>query len=239
MIALLATTVLTSAADSLNPVAITQQFVLQGMVKKPKHIWFFILATGITNWIGGMAVYYGLGTVITRGIDFLLIRFGASLFILELVLGMTALLLAGYAVWKNKSKRGMPSKNAADVELKKKQQASLKIKSVAPASLFLLGVLATITELTTAVPYFAFLAVLLNYNLHFFSVAMILLLYNLIYALPLMLLYVIYRKKQALFERFYLWTKRRMTQWSGVLLPLMFLLIGVAMLYHSMTALLK
>ena len=32
---LLLTTVLTSAADSLNPFAITQQFVLQGMVKKP------------------------------------------------------------------------------------------------------------------------------------------------------------------------------------------------------------
>ncbi len=36
---LLVPTILTSAADSLNPVAITQQFVLQGMVKKPKHIW--------------------------------------------------------------------------------------------------------------------------------------------------------------------------------------------------------
>ena len=38
MWALLISTLLTSAADSLNPFAITQQFVLQSMVKKPKLV---------------------------------------------------------------------------------------------------------------------------------------------------------------------------------------------------------
>lgn len=57
---LLISTVLTSAADSLNPFAITQQFVLQGMVKKPKDIWYFIIPTGVTNLIGGFLAYFGL-----------------------------------------------------------------------------------------------------------------------------------------------------------------------------------
>ena len=72
MIGLIFTTIFTSAADSLNPVAITQQFILQGMVKKPKHIWFFILATGITNFIGGLMAYYGLVAVISNIFDLIL-----------------------------------------------------------------------------------------------------------------------------------------------------------------------
>lgn len=47
---LLVSTILTSAADSLNPIAITQQFVLQGMVKKPKHIWFLLYQPGLQTW---------------------------------------------------------------------------------------------------------------------------------------------------------------------------------------------
>ena len=59
---LLLSTILTSAADSLNPIAITQQFVLQGLVKNPKHIWYFIVPIGVTNLIGGFLAYFGLVT---------------------------------------------------------------------------------------------------------------------------------------------------------------------------------
>lgn len=61
---LLLPTILASAADSLNPIAITQQFILQGMVKKPRDIWYFILPTGITNLIGGFLAYFGLVALI-------------------------------------------------------------------------------------------------------------------------------------------------------------------------------
>ena len=45
-------TISTSAFDSLNPMAIGQQFVLQGLVKKPRDIWYFILTTGFVNFLG-------------------------------------------------------------------------------------------------------------------------------------------------------------------------------------------
>lgn len=57
---LLLSTVVTSAADSINPVAISQQFMLQGMVKKARHIWFFIVSIAATNFAGGLLAYVGL-----------------------------------------------------------------------------------------------------------------------------------------------------------------------------------
>ena len=65
-LSLIVTTILASAADSVNPVAITQQFVLQGMVRKRQHIWFFIAATFLTNLACGMLAYCGLLEILVR-----------------------------------------------------------------------------------------------------------------------------------------------------------------------------
>ncbi len=240
MLGLLVTTVLTSAADSLNPVAITQQFILQGMVKKTKHIWFFILATGITNFAGGLMAYYGLIAVLAGTIGFILDVFGSKIYVFELIMGIFALIIACYTALNQKIKQTGQTKSTQaemDIEQREKQHATKKIKSVSPASLAVLGVIATIAELATALPYFAFLAVLLNYELSFFSVIIILLIYNFIYSLPLIILYFIYRKKQDLFERFYLFIKRRMKKWAAVVIPLILILIGIVLIFHSVTTL--
>ena len=240
MIGLIFTTIFTSAADSLNPVAITQQFILQGMVKKPKHIWFFILATGITNFIGGLMAYYGLVAVISNIFDFILKKLVPQIYIIELIIGIVALILVLYFVLNEKIKKinkGDEFKNKSSME-DEKSQISKKIKSVSPFSLFILGVVATITELTTALPYFAFLAVLLNYELSLLSVVIILFIYNFIYSSPLMILYYIYRMKQDLFERFYLFIKEKMEKWSVVIMPFVFGLIGMFTIVHSISLLL-
>ena len=147
MIGLIFTTIFTSAADSLNPVAITQQFILQGMVKKPKHIWFFILATGITNFIGGLMAYQGLVAVISNIFDFILKKLVPQIYIIELIIGIVALILVLYFVLNEKIKKinkGDEFKNKSSME-DEKAQISKKIKSVSPFSLFILGVVATIT----------------------------------------------------------------------------------------------
>ena len=95
---LILTTIITSAADSLNPVAITQQFVLQSLVKKPKHIWFFILATGVTNFTGGLMVYYGLVAIVSTLFTTVLLTHQQNLLILELIAGIMMLILACYVV---------------------------------------------------------------------------------------------------------------------------------------------
>lgn len=66
MITLWITALITSAIDSLNPIAISQQFVLQGLVKNKHHIWFFIVSIAFTNFLAGILAYYGLLTPLSR-----------------------------------------------------------------------------------------------------------------------------------------------------------------------------
>ena len=63
---LLGTTLTASFFDSLNPSAIAQQMLLQAMVKKKRHIWFFISGIGTANLIMGLAIYYGIATWVSK-----------------------------------------------------------------------------------------------------------------------------------------------------------------------------
>lgn len=239
---LILTTIITSAADSLNPVAITQQFVLQSLVKKPKHIWFFILATGVTNFTGGLMVYYGLVAIVSTLFTTVLLTHQQNLLILELIAGIMMLILACYVVLDQRIKCAIYKgqlQNEDNQEMKEQQIIAEKIKSVSPIALIVLGVLATITELATALPYFAFLAVLLNYKLTFLQVISILLLYNFIYSSPLMMLYFIYRKKQVLFDKLYKLIKKKVTKWASVIIPTLFIITGIVLLFHSIRMLLR
>lgn len=229
MLVLIFVTILTSAADSLNPIAITQQFVLQGLVKKPNHIWFFILATGVTNFIGGLMSYYGLLSVLSSFHRFLSDKYRQGIFITLLIVGITTIFLAIYFInIKRKSSN-------QQIEEKDKQAIRIKIKSVSPFSLAVLGAIATITELATALPYFAFLAVLLNYELTVIQLILILFIYNFIYSLPLMILYFIYKMKQDAFERFYLNIKKQISKYSTLIVPLVLFLVGVTIIYYAIS----
>ncbi|MBQ6819778.1 MAG: GAP family protein [Clostridium sp.] len=236
MIGLLVTTIFTSAADSLNPVAITQQFILQGIVKKPKHIWFFILATGITNFIGGLMAYYGLVVVISNLFISIFKKLVPEIYIVELIIGISIIV---FILYKFINKNIIRQAKNSDLIESDKRKISKKIKSVSPLSLFILGVIATITELTTAVPYFAFLTVLLNYELSFLSVILILVIYNVIYSLPLVILYFVYIMKYSLFEKFYLLIEKKATKLSSFIMPIICGGIGIFFIYHSISSLIN
>lgn len=235
MLGLLLTTIVTSAADSLNPVAITQQFVLQGMVKKPKHIWFFILPTGITNFIGGVLAYLGLASFITGFFQGILENYSPLLFGAELLLGIAFCIRVGFLI---KGRRRSAALKAAPVEGRtgeEEAETAQKIKSVSPLALVFLGVGATISELVTALPYFAFLAVLLKQSLRLPHLLFLLLVYNFIYSLPLILLYLLYRKGQGHFDRLYRLIKDKLKRWSGILTPSLVAVIGIVLTVHALS----
>lgn len=237
---LLLSTIVTSAADSVNPIAITQQFVLQGMVKKPKHIWYFIIPTGLTNFIGGFLAYFGLVAFIGNLLGTLIQKYGRVIFTVELIIGIAFLIAVCYLILGSQLKAMKEeffctAKSEANAE----EQAAKKIKSVSPAALIALGTGATISELSTALPYFAFLAILLNYQLTFLQVTFILAVYNMIYTAPLMILYFIYKKSRSKFDRFYEIIKTQMTKWADILAPAIAGLIGVFLVFHSLSLLLK
>lgn len=243
---LLVSTILTSAVDSLNPVAITQQFVLQGMVKKPKHIWFFIIPTGVTNLIGGYLAYYGLVAFIGQFFSKVVKKYGLVIFTAELIVGILLMVLVCFLIQNNKIdalRKEIASikadKTAENESESEEKTAAKKIKSVSPMALIALGVGATISELTTALPYFAFLAILFNYQLNFLQVSIILLIYNFIYMSPLMVLYFIYVKAQNKFDMLYKVVKTKITKWSGVLAPVLAGVGGSVLIYHSISFLVR
>ncbi len=242
---LLLSTVLTSAADSLNPIAITQQFVLQGLVKKPKHIWYFIVPTGVTNLIGGFFAYYGLITLIGNLADILIEKYGQLLFTAELILGIAAFVSTVFLLQskkieslKKQIQSLKPSGGHPDNE-NDGTEAAPKINSVSPPALAALGMGATLSELTTALPYFAFLTILFNYQLTFAQVTFILVLYNLIYTSPLIILYFIYVRAQDKFDRLYRVMKDQIAKWASIFAPAFVGIIGVMLIYHSVSLLLK
>lgn|GEM_PF-443430 len=226
---LILTTILASSVDCVNPIAITQQFILQGMVKKPKHIWFFILATGITNLISGLLVYYGLAAIMGRLAKSLMENYSTIIYGLELALGIAFLIATFHLVFKifkNKS-------SGIQISSNDEEKLSKKIKSVSPFSLTILGITATLYELTSALPYFAFLAILLTFKLSLATLMLILILYNAIYISPQAAMYFLYIKKQHKFDKLYIFIKEKMKKYSSVLAPTALFLIGGFLVFHS------
>lgn len=237
MLGLVGTTLITSFIDSFNPIGITQQFVLQGLVKKPKHIWYFIIPTGVTNFIAGFLAYYGLVALIREFFDSLFLCFGTYLYIAECILGILFFIIVSHLIQNQKIKRlerELHQLSKQDHENCEEEEARKKIKSVAPGALILFGIGATIAELTSALPYFAFLAVLLQFELSLLEVTVLLLIYNIIYMSPLMVLYFVYRKAQDKFDRFYTFIKKYLTKWSNVLMPAFTGVLGLILVFHSL-----
>lgn len=218
MFQLVVPTILTSAVDSLNPVAIAQQFALQGVVKKPRDIWYYILPIGLTNFLGGILAYFGLIKLISQLVHTLAIRYHGVFLAIEILVAALFLWLALRSV------RG--EKTAAP------DQPVQNIKQVSPKTLILLGVAATISELITAVPYFAFLGLVFQTNLSSTEMIVLLALYNLIYIAPLIAMYFIYSKAQIHFDRFYLGIQTKISKWSRVLTPLIFLILALVICGH-------
>lgn len=241
MLSLLAVTIITSFTDSLNPVALTQQFLLQGLVAKPRHIWAYIAAVGLTNLVGGLLVYYGLSVFVTTILGSLFEAYSQQFFIAELIVGMVMLIGVCYLLLNRQIGALRQEVAVLKGDPLPTDDAGLHghVRRCRPASLFLLGIVGAVSELPTALPYFAFLAVLLNYQLALPAVLGILLLYNGIYCLPLVLLYVLYRRLQAHIDRLYAFIKRQLTRIIGVLLPVLVGGIGLFCIYHGIRSILQ
>lgn len=239
---LLISTIITSAVDSLNPIAITQQFVLQGMVKKPKHIWYFIIPTGVVNLASGYLAYYGFISLIGDYFAKLIDRHGRTVFTLELLLGIAFLIGVCYILQNakiNSLKKQIKLMQSGETTDHDEEEAASKIKSVSPPALIALGVGATISELTTALPYFAFLAILFSNPVSFLEVTILLVVYNLIYMSPLMVLYFVHVKAQDKFDLLYTLIKKQITKWSNILAPTVVGAIGLFLVFHAISLLLK
>lgn len=220
----------TSSVDSLNPIGITQQFILQGMVKKPRHIWYFILTTAVVNIIFGYLVYYGAINVINELVAFLSVKYSLVVFLLEICFGFSLLLFGiGWLVKKIRlNKNDIMTDH--DKQLSEESNIKTKIKHVSPLALINIGIISTVSELTSAVPYFAFLSALITYHFSFGILTLVLICYNIIYITPFVLLYVIYILSKKKFDKIYIFFKKKCSTLLEYFTPILLLVIAVVII---------
>jgi hypothetical protein len=211
--------------DSFNPVALTQQFCLQGMVKKRRHVLFFAVSVGVTNFIGGLVIYYGLAEIIAPFWERIRAEFFWILPACEIILGILA--------WAYVVHRRLNRKFSELLANREESPRPAKIPSVHPVGLMALGAFAVLCELPTSLPYFAFLASLLPYHAHVGVLLGILALYNLLFTAPLFVMYILYTRWQEKADRLYAFLKNKLFRYGTILLPILAAIIGVVAIFHA------
>jgi len=223
---LIITLLATSSVDSLNPIGITQQFILQGLVKKPWHLWYFILTTAIVNIFFGYMVYYGVVKIVSVFLANLLEKYTLTIFVLQILFGLFLLLFSVRWLVKVNIVKKKDERKENDSNLFTKTALKNKFTCITPLVLINIGVLSTVAELTSAVPYFVFLSVLGTYHFSFGILTLVLVFYNIIYIAPFVLLYMIYLLSKKSFDHIYVFFRKKCSMFFGNLTPLLVLLVG-------------
>lgn len=217
-------TLSTSALDSLNPIAIAQQFMLQSMTEKKRNIIAFIAGTGIMNFTAGILVYYGLAAIFKIWLSALIRQYHHVLYFLAMAVGVICFALGLwfiYRQWIQKVKK-------ADAKVAVKKPLSLSVKS-----LFFMGVLFCFFELSSALPYFAYLTFFVQLELSVYAVLGLLLVYNLIYCLPLIILLVLSTLLKDKLDVIYFWFQKIISAILKVAPPIVMLVLGVVFTYSA------
>ncbi len=227
MLFLIGAAIAASFVDSLNPAAIAQQMFLQASVKNKRHTLYFVWGIGLANVALGLAVYYGIVSWVSQLLETLTGRYPLPMYGGETVLGLACLILGIYLTVKTRRANALPS--GEDVETAKAPA------QLTPASLFIMGAGFCFLELTSALPYFAFLALLAGYELIFPIVLAFIILYSFIYAFPLIVVYVAYNKLQGttLIRKI----ESVLSKISSYIVPVVVGLLGAYLLINGLTAL--
>jgi cytochrome c biogenesis protein CcdA len=165
--------------DSLNPFSIAVHIFLLGVLKNTNRIAFYVLGILGVYLVGGILIFTGLNSVL----ESLVGQFAAIpevvLYGLEFILGV---ILVVYGL----------------IEFRKKQKPrELRLeKDVSNWTLLLLGGGGTLSDLPTALPYLGFIARMSEMNVGVWLGSGLLLLYNVIYILPLVIIWALYLKRK-------------------------------------------
>jgi cytochrome c biogenesis protein CcdA len=162
--------------DSLNPTAISMQVVLLSTRNPIPRTLTFILGVFLTYWVGGLAIALGIGRIISDFLSrFRWDDFADVLYPVQFILGIILLIVA----YRMKTTPYEP-KNLD------------RHKSLTPLSTLGIGIIATASDLPTALPYLAAIERILKAQVDLSMLMGLLVFYNLIFILPLLLLLGIY-----------------------------------------------
>ena len=108
-----------------------------------------------------------------------------------------------------------------------------QIKHITPLALVNIGIISTVSELTSAIPYFAFLSVLVTYKFSFGVLTLVLICYNIIYIAPFVLLYVVYLLSKKKFDDMYIFFKNKCSNILEYSVPLLLLIISFVIIFNG------
>lgn len=226
---LLGTTLTASFFDSLNPSALAQQMLLQALVKKKRHIWFFISGIGAANLAMGLAIYYGIAAWASKFLMSMIRAYPLYVYGAAATGGFVLLAVGIRLIIRTAQSKGGQDDDGCEEAGHVKAPAQLS-----PISLLIMGAAFCMVELTSAFPYFGFLALLTSYHLSFPLALLFMFIYNFMYVLPLILLYFGYNRFQGTTAIKRL--ERVMDQVSSYIVPVAVSLAGL-LLYYGITAL--
>ena len=170
--------------DSLNPSAIAQMMLIETMVRKKKNVWFFMLGIGLANFVLGLLILYGIVNVLESLLSIIVERHAGIVSSFALILSL-ALLIAGTVMLIKVIRKGSAKNENQEVN-------STGVSALSPAALFLMGAAFCLVEITSAFPYFGFIAMLNGHTVSFITSVLFLLFYNFLYVLPLILVHLAY-----------------------------------------------
>jgi hypothetical protein len=229
MLLLLTSIIILALIDSLNPSTIAAQILLLALKKPVSRVISFILGTFVMYTAFGFIIVFILGEPI-KGFFY---ELGSTDYLILLAIGIALIAVGTILGWKRYIGKEGRSKSEGYV---KKAMAPMMamLKTLNPVHTFFFGMASTAFDLPTSAFYFVALASLLEAGVGPFETTSLLILYNLLYILPLiviLLIYMIARDRSGpLMNRI----NKLIGEWSGRLVISILICIGVILVVFSM-----
>ena len=219
-----------SLLDCLNPATIATLIILLPMVKKVSHSAIFIWGTFITYFVIGISFYYGINNFIKSFVIEILAKYSFEISVFGIFL---AVALLGIGI-----KFSIKIYKTIKYKQSIKEVKFINIDSVNPIALIGLSIISTLSDAPTAIPYIAFISNLLSTKVKPLGIILMLLIYCLVYILPMLILYLSYQKLKDRFETIVTKTKNLTNVFSVYAIPTMALIVGIWLLNNSVVTLL-
>jgi hypothetical protein len=229
MLLLLTSIIILALIDSLNPSTIAAQILLLALKKPVSRVISFILGTFVMYIAFGFVIIFILGEPI-KGFFY---ELGSTDYLILLAIGIA--LIAVGTILGLKRYIGKEGRSKSEGYVKKALAPMMAmLKTLNPVHTFFFGMASTAFDLPTSAFYFVALASLLEAGVGPFETTSLLILYNLLYILPLiviLLIYMIARDRSGpLMNRI----NKLIGEWSGRLVISILICIGVILVVFSM-----
>lgn len=213
--------------DSLNPASISLLIVLLPLVKKTSHVFFYIGSAFLTYLLIGLVFFQGVDRYLEQLIADLLDKYTVMSTIVGLTIGLTLIIIG--AILTIRIIRSLNIKIVAN-----ERKEIITIKNVHPLMLIGLSLTSTLSDAPTSIPYIFFISKLAQVNDPFIVMLIHIVIYCIIYILPMLILYAAYGMIKEKFSSIETWTRNVMSILSKYGVPVVLYALGIWLIFISL-----